>query len=256
MMTGAVYGRRAVMNREGTALLPTQLISARDKGAPKQWCVTLAPPSTDNGSIPWESSFDGAVFPPVPPAIFTAPIFAGSASNAVLNALQLNLRWGAGGVAFQTRFDYPQMGGVFGIIADHVTLDAVFRGGRTFPGGAPTPATTPVLGAFMVEGKVADPSPLRWLEKFQTLDAVGIWWAIKPYSRAVRISVVSAGAQNILVEFADSNGNVIRAESFAVPVTAGVTVTYDLTSIATLVKLTADVETGSAVSVEWKIGLV
>ena len=240
---------------------PTQLISAR-YDTPRQWCITVMQPVTDaSGVNPWVSTFDGGAFPVVGGAIFTAPVLP------VNTSLQLLLRWGAGGVAFETAFDYPFAGGVFGFTADTMDLNVGFRGVAPVYGD---PLDVPVVGAFMVPGQVQDSAPLRWRE----LDPLGLTgfidigagntasFAVKPFTRRVRISSPDATTRYRVV-FVDANNATLWEENIAIAVGPGTAVLGQSPPSSTLqVPAAAAVMTivnngGASVwTVEWEIGLV
>lgn len=171
----------------------TQLISAR-VDEPRQFLVTLAQIATEQGSTPWEASFDGYLGTWVPPGlVFNAPAVPSVSVGGVFSTvLQCNLRWGAGGVSYTAAFDYPVAGGSFGITADTIDINVGFRGNAS-PGGI-EPERVPVIGAFMVEGVAADPQPLRWAESTRAF-APGefLWWSVKPYARKLRLMCPFAG---------------------------------------------------------------
>lgn len=200
----AVQGARQRMNSVDIAgglvrVEKTQLISAR-VDAPRQFVVTLQQISTAQGSTPWEASFDGYLGTWVPPnLVFNAPAVPSvSVGGQFSTVLQCNLRWGAGGVSFTAAFDYPVMGGSFGIVADTMDINVGFRG-NALPTGI-EPDRVPVIGAFMVEGVAADPTPLRWAESTDAF-APGefLWWSVKPYARRLRLMLPFAATAGGLV---------------------------------------------------------
>lgn len=187
----------------GAEMIPTQLISARvDK--PRQFVVTIAQATQPNGVAPWVSTLDGGnVFPAAPPAILTAPLNT--------EALKLELRWGAGGTAFVAQFDYPAVGGAFGVTADQLDLNAII--GNPAYAVVLDPKDVPVVGAFMVEGPAADATPLRWRELYPAVPAFTTVYAVKNYARALRLSQNVAGAaQAFDIEWRTASNTLLRTD--------------------------------------------
>lgn len=168
----------------------TQLISARFD-EPRQWLMTLQCPSKEKGSTPWVNNLDNYQGTFVPPGglIFSGPTWPSTAAPDYFSLLQCTMRWGAGGVSFITQFDYPATGGVFGVTADTIDINVDVKGStnvQTFM----QPDNVPVVGAFMVEGVAADPTPLRWQENRGLVPVGGIgahFYTVKPFARKVRI---------------------------------------------------------------------
>lgn len=239
----------------------TQLVSMRVDN-PRQWAVTLQQPTIPNGVQPWAQDFDGRTYnpPPGPPvSVFGAPLIPATASG-VTSKLQALLRWGAGGVSFLARFDWPMAGGVFGVTADQFDLSVfVDNGGSAQQGIAP--AQVPVIGAFMVPGQPSDPTPLRWYDKPPPADiGVGAFadWSVKPYARRVR---VISPAPLVGISFLTCNGagivyvigGVARKESAA---GAGIDAVVDIAAGAEIVRVfNGDGAVARSINVEWWMGL-
>jgi hypothetical protein len=228
-------------------LLETGIITARFEEA-MQWVITLTPPLAQNsGVIPYISTIDGTI---APAGIYTAPVMPAGADSGS----QCSLRWGAGGVAFTTRFDYPAHGAIFGLTAD--TLDLKF---------SPDPAAgsisaVPQVGAFMVPGVAADPTPLRWLEPQRSLaafPAAGFTrqWAVKPYARKLKLAVTGAGVGGeFQINWTDTAGISLMIERYTKTDTGEVIVT-DIPSMATIAFVANLSATLIDVVLEWQIGL-
>ena len=243
----SIVGKQGLMNTQGTAvpgdvlLQPTQLISARvDK--PRQFIVTIQQPTKANTVTPWLDAFNGAI-----------PYVAGVAFGAPrgMQFLRCKLRWGAGGVAFVTEFDYPSTGGAFGVTCDQMDLTVE----SAIPFVIPI-AEVPVIGAWYVEGQAADPSPLRWRELSAIIGAgAALSWAVKPYTRAVRLGFSGRPAVgDTTIRFLDVDANVLWTErpDFAVnPLSSIVLEVPAHASVMTIASVA-----GQAVTVEWMAGLV
>ena len=189
-------GKRSVMQSvpagANFTLLPTNLITARIN-QPQQWVITVMQAlANPNGVTPWNYPAADEGSTNVPGVGTVVPRTSQS------SPMQIALNWGAGGAAFQTRFDYPLAGATFGLTADTVDLNVTFRN------GSPTYASQgiiPVVGAFMVQGTAADPSPLRWAEEPRlALSTQTLYWTIKPYARKllVQIGATHNGANSYL----------------------------------------------------------
>jgi hypothetical protein len=181
-----------------------QLISARVK-KPTQWTITLQPMvRTDATTIPWATAgVDGQVGVVPTPANTTAPVLVPSTSFRCV------LRWGAGGVAGETRFDYPYAGCVFSIVADNVDLKVIDPASATATYASQ--GQVPRFGAFMVPGTPGDVDPLTFGDvQSSTSQAIGqvAYWFIKPYARTVRINqlLIANAAQAFSVEILDGGG--------------------------------------------------
>ncbi len=244
----AIVGKQQLMNFQGTAvpgnvlLQPTQLISARiDK--PRQFIVTLQQPTKLQTVTPWLDNFNGAVA--YNPAVhqFGAP--------RGMQFLRCALRWGAGGVAFTTEFDYPSTGGVFGVTCDQMdlTVDTVIP--LPFP-----QADVPVIGAWYVEGYAADPSPLRWRELSAIINAgAALSWSVKPYTRAVRLGFQNRpAAPDVTITFADVDNNTLWTERPDFTVNPLSSIVLEVPAHASV--MTVASVAGAAVTIEWMAGLV
>lgn len=228
----------------------TQLISARTK-APRQWMVTLMQAVTGKSSVsPWQASVDGGtVFPFA--NYFTAPQMPDPDRYAMVD-----LRWGAGGVAFNARFDYPTRGGVFALCADTVDINVSMRD--------PLASTTytsldliPVVGAFMVEGQPADPSPLAWLEPAAVVNlAATRTWVVKPFARTVNI-VIASVSTTASVQFLSASAALLQQRTVKPPA-AGVDVVLQdipVPAQAAVMQVTNVAGANATVYIEWGIGL-
>lgn len=164
---------------------------------PQQWMVTVAPPLLQgNPVLPWPSTFDGGntapnnTFPGVSGTNFNAP-------SLPVVGLALQLRWGAGGVAWQTMFDYPCNGAVFGVTADTLYLDVVPKAGT--PVLYPALANVPMVAAYMVEGRPANPTPLRYLDLTSTIVTGQVtYWPVRPYARTIKLFCPAATAASVV----------------------------------------------------------
>lgn len=261
----AVIGRqvpmRSVVAAGGVTLADTQLISMRVQD-PRQWVVTLQQPVKGGQQQPWAENFDGAAYEPPPgppgPSIFGAPSLPAQASG-VTSKLQCNLRWGAGGVSFLTRFDYPMAGATFGVTADSFDLDVFVQA----PGGqqAIPAASVPVVGGFMVPGIAAEATPLRWLDVTAQV-GVGLFadWSVKPYARRVR--VIAPTTDKVGISFITLNGASIvfvlgTTNRFETEAGAGVDAVVDIPAGTEIVRLFNSSAAGpKAITPEWWIGLV
>jgi len=231
----------------------TQLIAARFK-VPRQWVVTLMQPVIGlSGVSPWVSTFDGSsTYPAVAPALMTAP------ELPVASPMEVHLRWGAGGVIFETKFDYPAAGGTFGVTADTLNLDVSFRGVLPTYNALDL---VPVVGAFMVPGIAADSTPCRWRELGDagtgyTAIAAGedAFWAVKPYARRLRLAS-SDIATRYLVEWLDTAGASLWTERVNLAAVGDARI-VDVPAQATVVRVVSNSAAPSTWSLEWAIGLV
>jgi len=253
----ANIGRRVPLDVEPTGGVfvvqpSTQLISAR-ANEPRQWLVTLMQAVTSrSGVTPWLSNWDGTAvpFPIAAPNVFTAPEFPFDTE-----ALQVKLRWGAGGVAFETRFDYPLVGATFGVTADLVDVNVGFRG------AAPTFADAldvPVVGAFMVPGVAADPSPLRWFDvesgPLNSGYTAVARWSVKPWARRVRVELFGAAStgNGVDIIFTDRNGTIVSQLRTACPLAQ----VFDVPAQAAILEVSHNEAANIVARVEWYIGLV
>ncbi len=262
----AVQGRQVKLDTIGAepnlAAVATQLISARVNES-RQWLMTLMPPTKgDSGVLPWISTFDGSHDAPgslIAPEVFTAPVLP--ATSGFEPSLRVALRWGAGGTAWTTAFDYPGNGGVFGITADTVDLNVSVTGANTV---FATQGLVPIVGAFMVPGQAADPSPLRWAERGQVIaTTLSRYWAVKPYARRLHIRIPLSGAMvrppNLSWLDAAGNGLVIETltmSGISGTNTAHVDQTVNVPSQAVAVGVTNNDAASITVYLEWEIGLV
>ena len=181
----ANLGRRLPMNTQpnGAAFVLTQtsLLSQRIK-QPQQLMITLMSIARGpNGTTPWSDTFNNTNTAPTA-LNSTAPVLPDGNRG-----LQLYLRWGSGGAAMETRFNYPVQGGTFGLTADSVDLSVLA------PSGAPFTYTSlndvPQVGAWMCPGQAANPTPLRWPEGLSIIPTgQSKYFAVKPFARQVEVS--------------------------------------------------------------------
>lgn len=257
----ANYGRQIPMVTDaqgaGVILRSTQLISAR-VNAPKQWLVTIAQAARPGQPTPWVASFDGAPYDNT--AIFGAPVVP-QQPGVDIGLLQCRVLWGAGGVRYAASFDYPAMGGVFGVTADTLDFNVALRndGAQT----AIAPDQIPVVGAFMVEGRPADPTPLRWLELATSIAVnAGASWSVKPFARKLRVT--APGSQKatlawLIVSGVPGNTAVIENTTL-VETTAGqgIDAVVDVPAQAEIAGVTGITHTGGLpqfYTLEWRMGL-
>lgn len=173
----------------------TQLISAR-VNTPRQWVVTLAQVVPTTPAIsPWPAPADG-----------TNVTTGFQGPGGIAGLLRCALRWGAGGAAFQTEFDYPLQGVSFGIVADTLDLNVAMGVDPTLYPFATVDAI-PIVGGFMVPGHSPDPAPLRWCEPSNAAPGAGasVFWSVKPYARRVRVNVYNAGANSYTIQMSGYN---------------------------------------------------
>lgn len=272
-----IRGRRIPLNMEGLPpnIVPkgAQLISSREDIA-RQWVITLAPVTTvGQPTLPWQSTqrngtsgpdFDGGlVAPPGNPPTFTAPALpmAAALSSGQQPGLQATLRWGAGGVAWETAFDYPAAGGVFGITADAVDLNVALKVLRGAYAVFATAGEVPVVGAFMVPGQAASPTPLRWVEDSQAI-AFGTsrFWAVKPFARTLLLSETSSTAftKPIRVNWVDKNNNSVWTDEINQAASAvGFRHMLDVPPGAVAIEVAnTDPAVNAVMWLQWFIGLV
>lgn len=231
-------GRRVAMDAGGVAgallALPTALISVREQ-EPRQWVVTFAPAvATPNTVNPWARTAD-------------APSLGDS------SVLRASLRWGAGAAAFTTEFDYPVSGCAFGVLAD--ALDLKVRVATPSGGTVPTFATsTPIVGAFAVEGQATDAAPLRWLEPPRLASgAIDAPYLVRPFARTVRLAAdepaTNSGWQ---IAFDDAAGNSRWLQRLPSPLLANVVVP---SSAVNMRVISIGAPALLLLTAEWQIGL-
>lgn len=235
----------------------TQLITAR-VNEPRQWVITMAQVGrAGNPQGPWLQNFDGTPYNNVT-AQFGAPVTP-QQPGVSLSMLQVRVSWGAGAVRFSTAFDYPLMGGSFGLTADTVNVDVTLHSAA-----AQTPilpATVPVVGALMVPGQAVDPTPLRWLEPEVNLPAnSGATWSVKPYARKVHIVAPTCAkifGGFFIVTGVANNLQMVKRFNYVEPVAgAGIDVVVDVPAQAEALGFTNNTAGAAVVDVEWHIGLV
>lgn len=241
-------------------LADTQLITARVP-APRQWLVTIMQTQRLQQPLaPWLQNFDGTPYDNTT-AQFGAPVTP-QQGGVNLSMLQVRVQWGMGGARWSTRFDYPLMGGVFGLTADAVNIDVKLRSDAA---QTAIPANVaPVVGAFMVPGQAADPTPLRWLEPTVNIaQGSGATWSVKPFTRKVRITSVTCGKLTGAFEIvtgAANNLQVIKQFSVTEPVAnAGIDVLLDVPAQCEALGITntaSQLGNPANFTVEWYMGLV
>ncbi len=262
--TGApVIGRRVQMVSQVSGAGPdvivsrTQLISMRDS-RPRQWLVTFGQAATPNGGNPWEQNFDGQPNFFVGAGLFNAPaVPSNTASTGAV--LQVLMRWAAGGASAETRFDYPQLGNSFSVTADSLDINVAPR--SDVAQNPMAPELVPVVSAWMVPGRAADPTPLRWSEDRVSFGAgESRWWSLKPFARRLRI--VAPLATSIAGQFIAQAGAAFGTQGLrtirGVQAAAGlgVDIVVDIPAAAQVFSLTNTSAVGSDVYVESYIGFV
>lgn len=236
----------------GLVLAPrTQLITQRFE-QPRQRVIALMTPTTGpSGTTPWQAPWDGTTTAPTAPGqVFTAPLLPDPSMG-----MRVELRWGAGGFAGVTQFDYPAVGCAFGLTCDTVDLSVI-----TPDPGAPavyTAETVPQVGAWMVEGIAADPSPLRWLEPVRNLAAGTVrYFMVKPFARKLHMAIAAA---SVIVAWHDRAGATLFSQAFEVdPATPGqfLDVVLDVPAQSVYVDIQNPGAVDASCSLEWQIGLV
>ena len=206
----------------GFQLAPTLLI-ADTEPKPQQWMVTIAPPVQSNNTLlPWYSSFDGtATVPNNNPASggynFGAPLLP-------VLGLTCQVRWGAGAATFTTQFDYPYNGAVFGVTAETLYLEVLLKQGQA-PITYATMAEVPYIGAFMVEGRPANPTPLRWLDVGAIVPATAsgtIYWPVRPFARTLDLYITNGSpAADFELVWCNADGTAVYTTSFQLATTTG-----------------------------------
>jgi hypothetical protein len=239
-------GRSAVMNTiavsGGFQVQPTQLIADVEPKS-QQWMFTIAPPMQQGVSIlPWASTFDGTTTAPTP-ATFQAPLLP-------TLGLQCFLQVRAGAVSYQTAFDYPFAGAVFGIACDALQLDVVLKQGQS-PITYAALAAVPVIGAFMAEGKPATQSPLRWMDVHAVLAASSAltptYWPVRPFARTLDIYVTSCPAADVFeLEWVDAGGGAVYTQFFTSGADTFVNASFDVPPTAVAWALTHSSTAGTA----------
>lgn len=224
-------------------ILETSLIRANIP-TPRQWLVTLMTPTVGNGVTPYRATFDGgAAFPPA--GTFTAPTLP----NPVA-ALMVKVLWGAGGVRFETQFDYPALGGTFSITADAMDISVLPRSNAVI--SYTLPNDIPVIGAFYVPGAPVDDTPMAWLETPVNIAvAASAFWSVKPFAKDV---LVWLGAQDATLTWLNTQGFTVAQERIVVAAPATVQVRRDVPRQASVLQVTNNAG-GIAAFLEWGIGL-
>lgn len=256
----AVIGTTTVVNSTGAEpnikVAPTQLISAR-LSMPRQWVVTMRQATQNRRpESPWLATFDGSATAPDNSngagRNFSAPTmpFAGGGATRDGN-MQVLLSWGSGGTRFNTQFDYPLAGKVFGLTADSVELSVGLKTPAN-PTNYASPTLLPVVGAFMVEGVVTDPVPLRWQEPIVTIAIGGAdLWSVKPYARRAHISLATAG--NYVVTWLDGAGGTVWEQPIAAG--DGRNLLIDVPAQAAVLAMVNGTGALATMQLEWQIGL-
>lgn len=202
---------------------------------------------------------------PVTPWVATqgSPAFNGP-DLSTTTVMRTRVRWGAGGVSFLAFFDYPLAGGVFGLTAESLSVDVTWWDYATASAAPPTFGSAdivPVVGAFLVEGVVADPSPLRYAEDLLALaaspaPASAAVLNVPPYARQLALASNSTNAITLEVAFQTGGGATIDAQRVTAPAGAGARVVLDVPSQACSV-LVSNQDGVNAINVRpsWRIGL-
>lgn len=247
----STLGSRQRMLTNGVApnltLAETQLIRASVE-RPRQFMVTVAPPTKGNGILPYVSTFDGGAYPPVGGAIYTAPPLPDA-----LGALQVFVRWGAAGVSFETAFDYPVLGGVFGITCDTLDVNVRLKAPQVIP--LADANEVPNVGAFMVEGLPADPTPMGWLEAVASLaPGSDAFYAVKPFARELRVR--TSGTTRMTVEWLNTQGATLASSERVATAPDDLYFVEAVPRQATVVRIVNTTGSNpSAFYLEWGIGL-
>lgn len=230
----------------GFALRATQLI--REQTLPMgQYLVTMMPPTRGDGVVPYVTTYDGtAVYPAPAPLINTAPILPDPAA-----ALQVAVSWGAGGVRYQTAFDYPVVGGTFSITCDAMDVNVSVKGGQVIAYNDVN--LIPVVGAFYVLGAPVDDTPMAWLEPVIAVPAGGVAnFAVKPFAKELAFSANIA--VSVRVSFMNAAGTLLWDRLYTkVAGTTDIADTVQVPRQAAVVAITA--AAGTAIFLEWGIGL-
>jgi hypothetical protein len=197
----------------GVTLAKTQLISQRLAKGPRQLLITLVPMLKGaSGTSPWFAPWNGNPADDPTPGEWGAPELPDPGYG-----LRVELRWGAGGASARTQFDYPAAGLVFGVTADMLDL-VVVPVDDDEPKVYASLDLVPAVGAWMVEGQAADPSPLQWAEAPLSLDAAGqVNYSVKPFARNLEV-VFNGGdydAPALTVTWFDTNDAAVKREFIA-----------------------------------------
>lgn len=157
---------------------------------PRQWLVTLAPPMRGPQPLPYRATFDGVSPGVVPTGVnFGAPQMA--SVGQPLETLQVKLRWGAGGVRSETRFDYPMLGGTFSITADSMDIGVASKYASAVTFGSPE--EIPIIAGWYVEGAPVDNTPMGWSELPCGINAGSdAYFSVKPYAKELLLSIQTA----------------------------------------------------------------
>lgn len=228
-------------------LRKTQLI--RQQHMPMgEYLVTMMPPTRGDGVVPYVSTFDGAAYPPVGATIYTAPALPDPAS-----CLQVSVDWGAGGIRYQTAFDYPALGGTFSITCDRMDISVGVKGNQAIAYNDIN--LVPVVGAFYVIGAPVDPTPMAWLEPVGgVLAGADAFWAVKPFSKELVFSVAGA-ATTTRIEFLNTLGTTLWSRQYVRG--AGTSDIADVVQVPRQATVVRFVCLGGAATIylEWGIGL-
>ena len=233
----------------GFALNRTQLI--REQRIPmKEYLVTVMPPTTGNGVTLYVSTFDNTnIYPPGGGTIYSAPVLPDPAA-----ALQMLVSWGAGGIRYQTAFDYPALGGTFSITCDAMDIDVGVKGNQVIAYNDLN--LIPVVGAFYVEGAPVDDTPMAWLEPLGAVPAGGnTFWAVKPFAKELVFAINGGAITSVRVEFLNTAGTTLWVRNYTRVVgDPDVADTIQVPRQATVVRIVCLGGAGTA-SLEWGIGL-
>lgn len=256
-------GRQTVMNSQpasggGFAILPTTLI-AENEPDPNEWIINVAPPVTTKQGpvIPYQQGV------PID-ATATAPTTSNTNIPALPGAgLQLLLRWATGGVELRTQFDYPVLGGVFGLSAERVNLDVVLKP-WPLPVTYATQDVLPVVAAFMTPGRPATKSPLQWVDQTAGLAATGDsnYYIVKPFARKLQLiasGMTFVSGDSYIVEWGNiATGALYRDIVVPSVVPSGNSyfdVTFDVPAAAQYVRLVNEATNAVSIHPIWHIGL-
>lgn len=218
---------------------------------PRQWLVTLAPPLRGAQPLPYRATFDGTATVPTG-ANFGAPQML--SVGQPLETLQVKLRWGAGGVRSETRFDYPMLGGTFSITADSMDIGVASKYASAVTFGST--AEIPIIAGWYVEGAPVDNTPMGWSElPCGVLAGADAYVSIKPYAKELLLGM--AGATQARIEWLNASTATISIVR-VFPTVIGSPMEQVILQIprqAVLVRIVNDSAANGTFYLEWGIGL-
>jgi hypothetical protein len=251
MNNPANVGRVTPISVNGlTAADVTQIVTASYPEA-RQLVVTLAQVTRlANASTPW-----------VAPR--SSPAFNGPALPAAA-VLRVRCRWGAGGVSFLSIADYPLAGGSFSVMAQSVSVDAVWFDLTTGLPATPTFASAaeiPVVGAFLAEGVSAVAEPLRWTDPGLNLAAApgpgnDAELNVVPYARTLALVSDTPLATDLLVFWRTAGAVNLQVRRYTGAVGAGLDVLIDVPPMAVAVQVANLSPSPIFIRPIWRLGLM